>query len=132
MQTSLFLAKLIGVPMLLAGIGVLLHQKHYRAMTLAFLKSAPLFYVISVIGVVAGLAVVLVHNVWVADWPVIITLLGWANLLRGAVSLVCPETMLRYGTRVSRNPNLMPFGGAFAVLIGATLIYFGYFAGRLI
>lgn len=131
MQTSLFLARLIGVPMLLAGIGVLLHQKHYRAMTQAFFKSTPLFYVVSVIGLVAGLAVVLVHNVWVADWRVLITLLGWANLLRGAISVVCPETMIGYGTRVSKNPNLMPIGGGVAVLIGAILIYFGYFAGRL-
>jgi hypothetical protein len=128
MQTSIFLARLIGPALLLVGIGVLSNQKHYRAMVTQFTKSAPVFFVISVIGVVAGLAVVLFHNVWVADWRVIITLLAWANLLRGAFGLLFPEQALGFAARASRQPNLMLISGAVAAILGATLAYFGYLA----
>ncbi len=131
MQTSIFLARLIGTTMLIAGIGILLNQKYYRAMAVAFIKSTPLFYVISVVGVVLGLTVVLFHNLWVADWRVIITLLGWINLIRGTISLICPETVIGYGTRINRNKNAVVFGSVFASVVGAILVYFGYLQGMI-
>ena len=39
----------------------------------------------------AGLAVVLTHNVWVADWPVLITILGWLTAIAGAFRLLAPQ-----------------------------------------
>ncbi|HAK53772.1 MAG TPA: hypothetical protein DCM54_17980 [Gammaproteobacteria bacterium] len=30
-----------------------------------------------------GLVTVIAHNVWVADWRVIITVLGWTTLIKG-------------------------------------------------
>ena len=128
MQTSIFLAKLIGPALLIVGIGVLLNQSYYRAMTTQFVASRPLFYVAAVIGVVAGLAIVLVHNVWTPNWRVLITLLGWINLLRGAVSILLPEQSFAFAARTVASKHMPMAAGAIAALIGATLSYFGYLA----
>jgi hypothetical protein len=129
MQTSIFLARLIGPAMLLAGIGILINQKYYRAMAMQAVKNTPVIYIVSVIGVVAGTAVLLFHNLWVADWRVIITLLAWLNLLRGAFTLIAPEVAINFIARAIRKKPAIPYDAVFACAVGATLIYFGYLQG---
>ncbi len=128
MQTSIFLARLLGPALLIVGIGVLLNQNYYRGMTREFVASRPLFYLAAVIGVIAGLAIVLVHNVWVLNWRVLITLLGWINLLRGAFSILLPEQSFAFGGRMMAGKHMPMIAGVFALLIGLTLSYFGYTA----
>ena len=128
MQTSIFLARLIGPALLIVGIGILLNQTYYRGMTKEFVASRPLFYLASIIGVLAGLAIVLVHNVWVLNWRVLITLFGWINLIRGALSILLPEQSFAYGGRMMAGKNMPMIAGAVALLIGLTLSYFGYVA----
>jgi hypothetical protein len=38
-----------------------------------------------------GLVTVTLHNVWVADWRVFITILGWITLLKGIEKIGFPE-----------------------------------------
>lgn len=128
MQTSLFLARLLGPALLLVGVGVLINQKYYRGMTREFVASRPLFYIASIIGIVGGLAIVLVHNVWTLNWRVLITLLGWINLIRGALSVLMPEQSFAYGGRMMAGKHMPMIAGVIALLIGLTLCYFGYVA----
>ena len=128
MQTSIFLARLIGPALLIVGVGILLNQTYYRGMTREFVASRPLFYLASIIGVVAGLAIVLVHNVWVLNWRVLITLFGWINLLRGALSILLPEQSFALGGRMMAGRNMPMIAAIVALLIGPTLSYFGYTA----
>jgi hypothetical protein len=43
---------------------------------------------------VSGLAIAQCHNVWVAQWPVLITLVGWGGMALGAARMFFPEAML--------------------------------------
>jgi hypothetical protein len=49
-----------------------------------------------------GLATVLLHNVWVADWHVLITIFGWMALIKGIIVIAWPEISknAKYETRV--------------------------------
>jgi hypothetical protein len=38
-----------------------------------------------------GLVTVIMHNVWVSDWRVAITVLGWITLLKGAIKIGFPD-----------------------------------------
>jgi hypothetical protein len=127
MQASIFLARLLGPAMLTVGVGILINQAYYRAMTRELVASRPMMFIVALIGVIGGLAVVLVHNVWTADWRVIITLLGWINLLRGLASLLLPEGTFDFAKGLMANKNMPMAAGVVMVLIGATLCFFGYF-----
>ena len=37
-----------------------------------------------------GLATVVAHNVWVWDWPVAVTILGWTTLFKGIEKIAFP------------------------------------------
>jgi hypothetical protein len=127
-QTSIFLARLIGPALLIVGIGILLNQSYYRGMTREFVASRPLFYLAAAIGVIGGLAIVLVHNVWTLNWRVLITLFGWINLIRGAASILLPEQSFAYGGRMMAAKYMPMIPAAVALFIGLTLSYFGYVA----
>ena len=128
MNTSIFLAKLLGPPLLIVGIGILINRDYYLALTRQFVGSPPLMYLGAVVGMVGGLAIVLVHNVWAADWRVLITLLGWLMLIRGAVRVLAPETIMGFAAKVIRNKQFIPVAGVVTGVLGLVLCYFGYAA----
>lgn len=43
------------------------------------------------VSMVLGLVTVILHNVWVLDWRIVITLLGWATLGKGVLKTGFPE-----------------------------------------
>jgi len=86
MQVSVFLARLLGPLLLLPGVGLLVNPRAFRTMASEVVGSITLVYLFGLIDFTAGLAIVLVHNVWTVNWRVLITLIGWLLLIRGAHS----------------------------------------------
>jgi hypothetical protein len=125
-STSIFLAKLIGPLALVLGFGVLFNRDAVRAVLHEFINNRAILFLAGLITFPAGLAVVLVHNVCVADWPVIITIVGWLTAFSGAIRIVAPEGAIRYGRRAYERPNGALFGAAIWVALGAVLTFFGY------
>src|SRR5712692_4192960 len=91
MQTSIYLAKLIGPVFLAVGLGLLLNAATYRKLAEEFLASTALVYLSGVLLMTAGTALLLAHNVWTADWRVLITLLGWLAAIGGAARIIVPQ-----------------------------------------
>src|SRR6187399_1348576 len=117
MATSIFLAKLIGPVCLVIGIALLINGAAFRTLAGEFLNNPALMFLSGVITLPAGLAVVLTHNVWVADWRVLITIIGWLTAISGAFRLVAPEGTVRFGRRAYERPNGVLFGGLFWVAL---------------
>jgi len=126
MATSIFLARLLGPILVVFGLAFVINRKGYTAMAAEFVASRALVYLAGAAALVIGLSIVLTHNVWAADWRVIITLLGWVSLAAGVVRLMFPEGVKRMGRDMFRSENPVLISGiAFAVL-GAVLCYAGY------
>jgi hypothetical protein len=94
----------------------------------AIIQNPPLLFMAGLMGVTAGLALVLAHNVWSGGvLPVIVTLFGWASLLKGMLLLLLsPEMESRVfivGLRYEQHPNLY---ATFLLLVGAYLTYAGF------
>ena len=75
----------------------------------------------------AGLAIVLTHNVWVANWPVLITVLGWLAAIGGAVRIVDAAGHREGRPRdAQQQARACTIAGAVWLALGAMLCYFGY------
>ena len=68
MSTSIFLAQLMGPLMLLMGAFVVLNPERIRRIGREFLESEALLLLSGILTLPVGLAIVLNHNVWSADW----------------------------------------------------------------
>jgi uncharacterized membrane protein len=126
MSTSIFLAKLIGPVLLVVAAGLFVHQTAFRAIAQEFMRSPALLYLSGVLPLVGGLAIVLNHNVWVADWRVIITILGWLAAISGAVRILLPAQVRSMGEAMLKHPMGMNVAGAVWLAAGALLCFFGY------
>jgi hypothetical protein len=127
MDSSIFLARLLGPTMLVMGLGLLVNRSTYRDLSLEVLDSRALLFIAGLIAFVAGLAIVLTHNVWVAGWPVIITIFGWASLFAGIVRIVFPDSVAQLGRRAVDHQGFLIFGIVIYLGLGAWLTYAGYF-----
>jgi len=127
MGTSVYLAKLIGPVILAVAVGLFVNGKHYRAMAEEALRGTVLIYLTGLITLTAGLAIVLAHNVWAADWRILITLIGWLAVLSGLVRVIHPQTTQDVGRRMLASPQAMTVAGAAWGILGLVLCFFGYF-----
>ena len=91
MQPSIFVAKLLGPIFVLVGIAILSKPQAFRALSKEFIDSPALMYLAGFLGLLGGLALVLTHNVWLLDWRLIITLIGWASVVRAVVTIFQPR-----------------------------------------
>jgi hypothetical protein len=126
MQTSVFLAQLIGPLLLVMGIGMAANADSYRTMAQEFLASRALIYVAGLLAFVPGLAIVLVHNVWAFDWRLIITLLGWLAVIGGIFRLVAPAQVQAMGSVMLARQGWLTGGGIAVGALGAVLTLVGY------
>jgi hypothetical protein len=127
MQVSIYLARLIGPVIAAAGISMLLNRQGFLDIATGIVGDAALLYFVALLGLLGGIAIVLTHNLWVADWRVIITLLGWVSIVDSASWLLAPRHLARFYAPII-TPSLPLVGGLFSLILGAALCYFGYFA----
>lgn len=126
METSLFLARLIGPVLIVIGLGLLLKKTEFREMATDFLSSRALIFVSGLLTLVTGLAIVLTHNVWEFNWPVIITILGWLSVFGGVFRILFPDSVQSVGTSMLDKPATMTVSGAIQIVLGLWLSYVGY------
>jgi len=127
-QASIFLARLLGPLLLLPGIGMLANPRVFRAMASEVVGNVTLIYLFGLIDFAAGLAIVQTHNVWVPNWRVLITLLGWLMLVRGAARILFTDRVMEFAKTIVRNKRIYPISGAVVGVLGLVLCYFGYLA----
>ncbi len=104
METSIYLAKLMGPIYFLVGVGILLNQDHFRAVVKEVSESPALFYLTGVIAIIIGGLIIILNNVW-SGWPLVITLIGWAAIAKGAVRLIAPDRAKALVERTMANEN---------------------------
>lgn len=128
MQTSLFIAKLLGPSFLIVGTALLSKPEAFRVLLQEFIKSGVLLYLAGILGLVGGLALLLTHSVWVLDWRLIITLLGWVTVVRAIGTIFLPQQVVSIGAKLIEHRSSFVIAAVFDLVIGAVLSYFGYLA----
>jgi len=126
MSTSVFLARLIGPVMLVIGLAVFANQRGFRDMAEEFMASRALLFLSALLIMAVGLAIVLTHNVWTADWRVLITIFGWLAAIGGAVRLFGPLFVVKAGRAVLKQPHFTSVAAAIWVVLGLLFCFFGY------
>ena len=126
METTLFLATVIGLYFLVIGLHMALRGKELRGLFEAFADNRPLTYLTSVFALILGLLLVVSHNVWVAGWPVIVTLLSWLVLIKAVAYLLLPFDAMGRVIALANRPAWFTFGGALTMALGLFLTGKGF------
>jgi len=90
--TTIFLGRLLGLYLVAISAGMLANRRRTLATLDEMARSGPWMLLSGMVATAAGLAVVLGHNVWSGGaLPVVVTLMGWAALLKGVALLLVPS-----------------------------------------
>ncbi len=131
MTNSTLIARLMGPLLLVLGVGMLIGllghgEAEYMTMLRGFMADIPLIIVFGMLTLVAGLAIVNAHNLWVPDWRVIVTVLGWLAIVRGVVAILFPIKVHEMGETVMASPTGPTTGAIIALVLGGILTWMGY------
>src|SRR5260370_33554484 len=94
---TIFLARLIGLFAILLSLSEILHKQATVETAAALVRDRPLLFILAMLGLLAGPAMVLAQNVWSGDaLPIVVTPFGWILLIRGPLRLfLSPEAGAR-------------------------------------
>jgi hypothetical protein len=127
METTLFIAKLLGVMYLIVGLGVLLNGKHFKKMIGDYMKSPALSYFSGIAVAVAMLAALMYHNIWSGYWyTILVTVFLWIGFVKGIVLVVMPVPLMKLSDMIFKKLNLV-FAGILILLMGALFSYIGFY-----
>jgi hypothetical protein len=88
---TVFLSRLIGLYCILAALSMMIRKETIVETVTALLHNSPLMFIVGILTLAGGLAMVLAHNVWSGGVSaVIVTLVGWLTLIKGLLFLFLP------------------------------------------
>ncbi|RWM06503.1 hypothetical protein [Mesorhizobium sp.] len=126
MERSLFLARIVGPTFVAAALGMLINLDMYETMIAEGLRPGILLYLSGLLSLLAGLAIVNLHNRWQLDWRVIITVLGWLMTIGGIMRIVLPRIALAVGSTIYSGRASAIVVALITGALGAFLSFKGY------
>jgi len=125
---TLFLSKLIGLYCILAALPMMTRRQVTLDTVTALLQNLSMMLILGVITLVAGLAMVLAHNIWSgAALAVVVTLVGWITFIKSLLFLFLPPEMAGgFFLRQLHYQQFFYLYGATALVLGVYLTYSGF------
>lgn len=128
MELSHFLAQLFGFTLMIFSAVLMLRP---MIVTVAIRDLRPFSFsmlMAGFAGIVGGLSIILIHNIWEISWRGLITLFGWSALIKGVTYVAFPDFLRFTATgmlngKAKRNAALIV-----TFLVGAYLAYSGFYA----
>lgn len=126
MTTAELIAGYAGPLLIAVALALLLNRRIVAELVTGVLNRPEFIFFSGILTLLAGLAIVRAHNVWAAEWTLIVTVLGWMCVIGGAVRIIWPERVTALRDAVTGNANAITAWALFALLLGAFLTAKGY------
>ncbi len=125
MEISILIAKMMALVYVVMGLGFAIHTKYFKKSIDGMMDSGGVMIFGGVFALITGFLLVNFHNIWVTDWPIIITIIGWMGLLKGVLIFLTPDTLLKF-SKFTFNMFSIRTLGICALIFGLMMGYFGY------
>jgi vacuolar-type H+-ATPase subunit I/STV1 len=125
---TIFLSRLIGLYCILVALSMITRRQATLESVTALLRNPSMIFIVGIITLTGGLAMVLAHNVWSGGaLAVVVTLVGWIALIKGLFFLFLPpEVEARLFLQQLHYQELFYFYGAVSLVLGVYLTHGGF------
>lgn len=125
MSSSRFIAGLIGPLMIGIAAAMLLNASMFHAMVDQLAQNYAIVFLMGMLGLVGGLSILRFHNIWSADWRVIITVFGWLAVIGGIGRMLLPDAAATIAQSIIGDGSVRYFA-VLPLALGAFLTFKGY------
>jgi len=125
-MTDAQIFQIIGGAYAAAGLGIIVNTDFYEKLTDGFMDNPAVVFVSAIMVSILGFLLVTFHNVWVTDWPVIITVFGYLALIKGIIMLAFPRAYIAISKKIEKKIRHLRFYAVLIFIIGLGLMYLGF------
>ena len=127
MQLTRFLAQLLGLYCIIVAVVMLVRKEAMLGIVMNLIQNRSLLFLVEMLGLITGLAMVLGHNVWSKGLlAFIVTLVGWVALVRSTVLLFLPSETIGRFLKIIRYEQNYYVVTTIILILGAYLTYAGF------
>jgi hypothetical protein len=117
------LGTIVGCFLIFWGILLLLKFKEFSTILEELINSKPLFYTVCSLYTLAGIIIVVLHNIWLISPRLLLTLLGWAMLIEGATYCLLPHQWVKKWAKNFYHSNWWLTGSILSITLGTALLF---------
>ena len=128
MTHSKLIAGLMGPLLLALGGAMIINRAMFATMASELAANPGMIFLTGILSLIAGVAVVRIHNRWDGDWRVIVTVLGWLAVIGGIVRMWFPQMAAPIVEGLGLSQSTVVLAGLAVTALGAFLSYKGYSA----
>ena len=128
MELSILLARVWGLYLLIVPLAICLNKKNLELL-FRIVKNRDYLFLSGLVSLLIGILNISVHNIWVYDWRVIITIFGWIALIKGILRTFWPELIVKWlhKLKIDKWKSKCLLGlGLIVLIIGLYLTYIGF------
>lgn len=126
MDLTIYLARVLGLFLIVAGFAMVTRRRYFMPVIGSFVEERLTRVIYAFIELLAGLFLVVGHNVWSPLPAAIITVFGWMAVLEAASYLLLPDETIERFVRSFNVPAWYVGGGTVVIALGAYLAGFGF------
>ncbi len=120
--------KVVSVAFLILGLSYFYQAKLWVGIATEISEKPEKSLLLTLVFLPFGLIIILGHNIWVWDWPVVITILGWLITVKCAFHLIVPQLAPHLAKLLSKWSvkflrQYISICGAVTTVLGALLVY---------
>lgn len=127
MTLQIFIARFLSITLLITAISHVAQPRLWRDFFLLLKGTGVAGIIIAMYTLPLGLVIVLGHNVWVFDVPVIVTICGWGMIIKSVIYFLVPgwvDRAIPVGENAHRKYAL---GGGLMIPLTLLLVYYAFF-----
>ncbi len=124
MELSPILAEFWGIILIVSCGGLLFNKKLYENIVNAA-QNEEFMFLYGLIALIIGAFSVSLYNIWALNFEGLITLFGWATLLKGIVVFVFPQVSITWLNKFKEKSTLIHACTVLFLLLGIYLLYIG-------
>ena len=124
-ETSIFLAKIIGLFGAISTLAILVRYKRYLEIEEDATRNPVMIYVSGFFILIIGVLLTVSHQVWTLDWRVLITIIGWLTFLKGTLRILFPETIKKLIKKKKYDRRFL-LAEVTVLLVSLYLVYQGF------
>lgn len=124
--SSILFAKAFGIYLTVVGVALASHPDRFRAWYNHILADDSQSLLGGTLALFIGVFIIAIHNLWVADWRILITAIGYWGLFKGGGLLIFPSFSRNFRPMVDSGNLFYRIFGLIWILYGLFLFYHGY------
>ena len=124
MDSTMILAQALGLILFIVGIGMLTRRKFVSEAIENAVQNPGTLFLMGIVALIIGALMVTTQAAWYG-WQVVITLIGWAALLKGLLIILFPGSMATLYRKCAK-PDMIVIWGVLVTIIGLFLVWAGF------